>query len=143
MPTAFDTLAQWLADHHVAVAWVAALSAVAFVGSLLALPWLLARIPHDYFVDGEPKRAPRDEGRPALRLALFVGRNLLGVAFVLAGLIMLVLPGQGLLTILVGAVLADFPGKHALLRRIVAQPAVLASANWLRRRAGQPPLIVE
>jgi len=55
---------------------------------------------------------------------------------------MLVLPGQGLLTILAGLVLLHFPRKHELLRWIVSRPAVLASANWVRHRAGRPPLVV-
>jgi hypothetical protein len=139
----FDSIAQWVAGHQTILTWLAALSAVAFVGSLLALPWLVARIPQDYFAPGTAHRMPWADRHPAIRLAFTVGKNLLGVAFVLAGVMMLVLPGQGVLTIVVGAVLADFPGKHALLRRVVAQPPVLASANWLRRRAGQPPLIVD
>jgi hypothetical protein len=143
MSAAFDSIAQWIAGHQTAVAWLAALSAVAFVGSLLALPLLVARIPHDYFVAGRPHRMPWADRHPAIRLALGIGKNLVGVALVLAGVMMLVLPGQGALTIVVGVVLTDFPGKHAMLRRIVAQPPVLASANWLRRRAGEPPLIVD
>jgi hypothetical protein len=143
MSAPFDSIAQWIAGHQAAVAWLAALSAVAFVGSLLALPWLIARIPHDYFVPGRPHRMPWADRHPAIRLVLRIGTNLVGVAFVLAGVLMLVLPGQGVLTIVVGAVLTDFPGKHALLRRVVAQRPVLASANWLRRRVGQPPLILE
>jgi hypothetical protein len=143
MSPSFDSIAQWVASHQAILTWLAALSAVAFVGSLLALPWFVARIPHDYFAPGNAHRMPWADRHPAVRLAFVVGKNLLGVAFVLAGVMMLVLPGQGVLTIVVGAVLADFPGKHALLRRVVAQPPVLASANWLRRRAGQPPLIVD
>jgi hypothetical protein len=139
----FDSIAQWVAGHQAILTWLAALSAVAFVGSLLALPWLVARIPRDYFVPGRPHHLPWADRHPAVRFAFTVGKNLLGVAFVLAGMMMLVLPGQGVLTIVVGAVLTDFPGKHSLLRRVVAQPPVLASANWLRRRAGQPPLIVD
>lgn len=139
----FDTISQWIAGHQAGLTWLAALSAVAFVGSLLALPWLVARIPHDYFLPGTPHRIPWADRHPALRLALAVGRNVLGSVFVLAGVMMLVLPGQGVLTIVAGVMLIDFPGKHRILRRIVAQPPVLASANWLRRRAGQPPLIVE
>ena len=55
---------------------------------------------------------------------------------------MLVLPGQGILTILAGIMLLDFPGKHRLLRWIVAHPQVLRTLNWLRRR-GHPPLYLE
>ena len=61
----------------------------------------------------------------------------------LAGLAMLVLPGQGLLTILIGLMLLDFPGKRRLERRIVARPAILAMLNRMRARRGRDPLRVD
>jgi len=61
----------------------------------------------------------------------------------LAGIAMLVLPGQGILAILGGIELMDFPGKYRLERWIVSRPAVLRSVNWLRRRMGRPPLVFE
>ena len=143
MPPLFESAAQWVAGHQSAVAWITAFSAVTFVGSLLALPWLVARIPHDYFRRGATHRPPWADRHPAVRAVLDVAKNLVGAALVVAGVMMLVLPGQGVLTIVVGTILVDFPGKHAVLRRLIAQPAVLATANWLRRRAGRPPLVVD
>jgi hypothetical protein len=52
---------------------------------------------------------------------------------------MLVLPGQGLLAILVGVMLANFPGKYALERRIISRPAVARGVNRIREMAGRPP----
>ena len=57
-----------------------------------------------------------------------------------AGVVMLLAPGQGLLTIMVALLFLDFPGKRRLQRRIVASPRVLRALNAMRRRAGQPPL---
>ena len=54
---------------------------------------------------------------------------------------MLVLPGQGLLTLLVGFLLVDAPGKYRLERWLVSRKAVLRPINWLRRRKGRQPLI--
>jgi hypothetical protein len=71
-----------------------------------------------------------------------LGKNVLGVVFVLAGIAMLILPGQGVLTILAGIMLLDFPGKRTLECRVVSQPAVLKSINWMRQRAGHAPLVV-
>jgi putative transmembrane protein PGPGW len=71
-----------------------------------------------------------------------VCKNLVGLAFVLAGVAMLVLPGQGILTIVIGLSLMNFPGKHVLERYIVQQPSILRAINWMRHRAGQPPLKV-
>ena len=59
---------------------------------------------------------------------------------VLVGVAMLLLPGQGILTILIGLMLLDFPGKRGLERRLVQQPAVWRAINWMRAKAHQPAL---
>jgi hypothetical protein len=66
----------------------------------------------------------------------------LGVTFIIAGLAMLVLPGQGILTILVGMMLLNFPGKYQIERWLVTRRPVARSINWLRRRANKGPLQV-
>ncbi len=55
---------------------------------------------------------------------------------------MLMTPGQGLLTILVGLVLTDFPGKHKIEQKLIAMPKVLSSLNWIRAKAKKPPLVL-
>jgi len=121
---------------------VAVISAIAFVGTLVAIPFVLVRLPEDYF----DVRVPRTwmEGRhPALRIVSRALKNIVGVVFVLAGLSMLVLPGQGVLTILIGVSLLDFPGKQKLEARIVGHPRVLRTVNSLRGKFGKPPFIVQ
>ncbi len=71
---------------------------------------------------------------------LLTGKNALGYLFVLMGIAMLVLPGQGILTIMIGVTLLDFPGKYRLERWLVSRRPVLRSINWLRRCAGREPL---
>ena len=71
--------------------------------------------------------------------AFALAKNLLGVAFILAGVAMLVLPGQGLLTILLGLGLTNFPGKYALEQRLVARPSVRWALDQIRQKAGRPP----
>ena len=58
----------------------------------------------------------------------------------LLGIAMLVLPGQGVLTILAALVLLDFPGKRRLERRLLLRPRLLGALNSLRARAGRPPI---
>jgi hypothetical protein len=74
------------------------------------------------------------------RLLGLVGKNLLGIVLILAGVAMLVLPGQGILMILIGLMLMDVPGKRALERRLVQQPSVWQAMNWIRAKAHQPAL---
>jgi hypothetical protein len=130
----------WIAAHEVLLGWLFGLSIAMFVGSLLAVPWLVVRISADYFVrprghaGGDPTR------HPAARIAVVVAKNLCGIGLLLAGMAMLVLPGQGILTILVGLVLIDFPGKFELERGLVGRPAVFRAINWMRAKAHRPPL---
>jgi hypothetical protein len=53
------------------------------------------------------------------------------------------IPGQGLLTVLIGLMLVDFPGKLRLERWLIGLPRVLQTVNRLRQRYGRPPLILE
>lgn len=116
------------------------LAGAVMVGSLLGVPWLVARLPRDYFV--HPVAPPRrwSSAHPAWRWTWAILRNFLGVALVLAGIALLVLPGQGLLTMLAGLVLLDFPGKRRAERSLVRRPRLRGAMNWLRARAGAPPL---
>jgi hypothetical protein len=108
-------------------------SLLLFVGSLALVPWLVKRAPHDVFVRARPVRN--------LRTQLFytVVKNVVGLALAVAGVAMLVLPGQGLLTLLVAFALLDLPGKQVLLRRLVRRPAVWRALCYLRKRSGAPP----
>lgn len=69
-----------------------------------------------------------------------MAKNALGALLLVLGAAMLVLPGQGLLTILVGLLLIDFPGKYRLERRLLGGPRVLRAINALRERWKKPPL---
>jgi len=133
-------MVHWLQTHELLLGWLSVVSAIMFVGSLIAIPWLVMRIPADYFLR---QRHYADRWRPRhplLRVIVLTLKNLAGVALVAAGVAMLVLPGQGILTILVGLLFLDFPGKFALERRMAEQPPVLRAMNWMRSRAGRPPL---
>jgi hypothetical protein len=118
------------------------LSIVCFVISLIAIPILLVRLPPHYFDERHP-RTWMAAHHPVLRIIGLVLKNVAGMAFLFAGFLMLFLPGQGLLTMLIGVSLMDFPGKRTLERKIVGQPAVLRTINLLREKFNRPPLTVE
>jgi Putative transmembrane protein (PGPGW) len=131
---AFIPLSENLADYF----WIAfAISVVLFVGSLILFPILLVRLPADYFV----RRPMKDwtSRHPLVHIGIVVAKNLLGAMLLVVGVVMLVLPGQGLLTILMGIVLLDFPGKRKLERRLIQYQPLGTSANWLRKKYGKPP----
>jgi hypothetical protein len=129
--------------HETAIIWIAVASLVAFIATLMAVPWLIVRIPSDYFAHRRRLRKQGPRRRVVVRWALLIGKNLLGCLLIAAGIAMLVLPGQGMLTILLGFVLMDLPGKYRFERWIVAHPPVFRSINRLRQRAGRAPLVLE
>jgi hypothetical protein len=120
---------------------LAGASLFVFVGTLVAIPFILVRLPVDHFDVRVPRTWMKDR-HPVLRLIGQVVKNVAGVLFVLAGLSMLVLPGQGVLTILIGISLLDFPGKQRLEARIVSQRRVFSAVNALRAKFGRPPFVI-
>lgn len=131
----------WLQDNRTVLYWVSGLSILMLVASMVAVPAVLVRLPPDYLARARRRAGakPAARGRAA-HLAVVIGRNLLGALLVLAGVLMLVLPGQGIIAIVLGLLLIDVPGKHRLIRWLMSRPGVLKGVNWLRRRAGRPPL---
>ena len=130
----------WFETHREAAGWVAAFSAGAFLFALAAVPRLVVRIPADYFAPGAERRTRRVSSHTAPRLFLALLRNLIGFVLLMAGIAMLFLPGQGILTILAALALLDFPGKRRLERWLVSRPPVLRTINRMRLRAGKAPL---
>ncbi|MBX3262569.1 MAG: hypothetical protein KIS78_10480 [Labilithrix sp.] len=107
-------------------------SVAMFVGTLVAIPWFVRRLPADHFVRPPPQRS----------LAKRIAQNLLGVAFIAAGIAMLFLPGQGVVTILIGLSIVDLPVKHRVMRWLLQRPAIQEGVQRLRARAGKPPLVI-
>jgi hypothetical protein len=130
----------WLTDNQALWWTLGGVSLVIFVGSLILVPAMVVRIPADYFAHDERPRSRLANQRPAIRLALKIAKNVLGVVLMLGGLAMLVMPGQGLLTIFVGFLLIDFPRKYRLERWLVRKRWVHKPINWLRRKRGKPPI---
>ena len=119
--------------------WASALSVLAALGGILAVPWVVIRLPTDYFAREERVvwRGSSDQSMLVLIVGLF--KNLLGLLLAILGLIMLVTPGQGILTLLLGLMLMNFPGKYRMERWLVLRPGVLRALNWLREKQGHRP----
>lgn len=117
---------------------------VTFSVSLAIVSVIMVKIPPDYFRKDRPRELWADKHRAVRFLGIFV-KNLLGVVLVVLGIIMSVpgVPGQGILTILLGVMLLDFPGKRELEYRIVSRPRVFNAINKLRHRFGKDSLVLE
>lgn len=125
-------------------AWAAAaggvlvvVGVVSLVATALLLPVFIARLPADHFA--RTGSAPLARTWPH-RLAR-VGKNVVGAALFVAGVAMLVLPGQGLLTMVIGLALVDFPGKDALERRLARRPPIWRFLNRVRTHRGLPTFV--
>lgn len=117
---------------------------VTFTISLAIVSFILVKIPPDYFHRDRPRDLWSDR-HPAVRLLGLLAKNVLGVFLVVLGILLSIpgVPGQGLLTILLGIMLLDFPGKRRLEHKLVSRPQILATINKLRHRFGQPNLVLE
>jgi hypothetical protein len=133
---------EWIGNHKVLLAWLTTSSVVTFVGTLIVIPMLVVRIPEDYFMERHHHRLPWWDRHPVLRVASVILKNTAGWLFIAAGIVMLVLPGQGIITIVVGLMLSDFPGKFRLERWLASRRLLIRAMNWTRSRAGRPPLQV-
>ena len=116
---------------------------ITFSISLAIVSFIMVKIPADYFKKGHPRKVLPNH-HPAIRTLAIVGKNILGVLLVALGILMSLpgVPGQGILTILLGVMLLDFPGKQNLEHKIVSRPRVLNAINKLRHRFGKPELIL-
>ena len=118
-------------DHPTFIAISIGLSIAIFVATLIAIPIAIIRVPEDYLV-----RPPQRSKSMPLKIA----KNALGIALVALGVVMLFLPGQGVLTVIAGITLVDFPGRQKLLHKLLGQPKVQRAITAIRRRGGKPPL---
>ena len=119
-------------------------SLVTFVASIAVVTVVLVRLPANYFHSSHAREF-LVERHPLLRMLGIFAKNLLGLVLVGFGVIMSLpgVPGQGVLTILLGVMLLDFPGKRGLEARIVSRPRVYGAVNALRARFGKPPLMLD
>ncbi len=125
-----------------ALIWGLVLSVLMFVISIIVAWILIVRMPVDYLLPEADSGRPNRSRHPVTQGVFWIIRNLIGVALVLSGLVMLITPGQGILFIFLGLTMIDFPGKHQLVCRLLNRPGFIHTINRIRARAGQPPLEV-
>lgn len=138
IPEEWFTALEWFQGRETLVVWIGGFSLGILIISAVTVPVIVRRLPSDYFL----RKSARDvsDGHPLLRLAFLFIRNFVGGLLVTGGIIMLVTPGQGLLTAVVGLLLMDFPGKRRLEICLIRFGPLNRAINWIRRRDNQPPL---
>jgi hypothetical protein len=119
-------------------------SVATFVGSIAVVTIVLVKLPENYFHSSHERQFMAGR-HPFLRLFGMLLKNLLGLVLVGFGIVMSLpgVPGQGVLTILLGVMLLDFPGKRELEAKLVSRPSVYRAVSRLRARFGKPPLLLD
>lgn len=135
-------LFEWVKNHPTTIWWIGGLSAAIFFIFLFAIPLLIVKLPSDYFIRQRSQR-PRLASRkhPAMMLIYLITKNVLGVMIIFAGIAMLFLPGQGIITIIVGLSLLNFPGKRRLVRYVVCHSFIIRPVNRFRLRWNKPAFL--
>ena len=129
---------EFLSDYKIYLVWLGTLSFIIFIFSLLTIKWLVALIPSDYFI--KKNNSEFRSNYPIFWLVSIIIKNLVGYILIFGGILMLVLPGQGLFTIFVGLMLSNYPGKFYIERKFIAIPSVLRAINWLRKKSNTPSI---
>ena len=123
-----------LLDEHInLMAWMTIFSFIIFIATLVITPFIVAALPDNYF---EQKKRPKPLYKPLSLnwLTKKLLKNVLGITLLLSGIVMLILPGQGIATLIIGLLLIDYPGKYQLEKKIISYPVILNGINWLRRK---------
>ena len=117
---------------------------VSLAFSFASIVIVLVKIPANYF-STHYKQDFLPDSSWIVRWGAVIAKNLFGVFLILLGIVLSLpgVPGQGILTILLGIIMLDIPGKRPLEAKIIQRPAVLSAANKLRLRWDKPPLILD
>ena len=135
-----NSFIEWFANHPEVLIGMGISSIFIFLISILGISWFIAQIPEDYFLRSKRQPSKWQEQKPILRFVVMFGKNLIGLSLIIGGLLMLVLPGQGLLTIVTGLLLVNYPGKYKLEQKLSSMPSIFRALNWIRLKANKPPL---
>lgn len=134
------TLVELLRTHQALLRILSLSSLIAFLITPLIVILVIIKLPANYFAHPEGRKSRIQSQCPLAYPAFLIIKNFLGLALLIMGFIMIFTPGQGFLTILIGLMLINFPGKYRLERLVLSRPGVRESINKLRERFHQPPL---
>jgi hypothetical protein len=117
---------------------------VTFVVSTAIVTFIIVKLQEDYFHSSNERLLWVDR-HPVLRWAGIIAKNILGVVLVVVGVVMALpgVPGPGVLTVLLGIMLLDFPGKRALELKLVSRTQVRRGIDRVRKRFDKPPLLLD
>ena len=139
-----EKIISWSSMNSDLLFLLGSLSIFILIISVFMMVLIISFLPEDYFKSENRNliSSIQNSRYPLLKLLVLITKNFFGVLLLLSGILMLVLPGQGILTIITGLVFMDYPGKYKFERKLLKQKGVINSINWIRSRLSKPPLKV-
>ena len=139
-----EKIISWSSMNSDLLFLLGSLSIFILITSVFMMVLIISFLPEDYFKSENRNliSSVQNSRYPLLKLLVLITKNFFGVLLLLSGILMLVLPGQGILTIITGLVFMDYPGKYKFERKLLRQKGVINSINWIRSRLSKPSLKV-
>lgn len=139
-----EKIISWSSMNSDLLFLLGSLSIFILIISVFMMVLIISFLPEDYFKSENRNliSSVQNSRYPLLKLLILITKNFFGVLLLLSGILMLVLPGQGILTIITGLVFMDYPGKYKFERKLLRQKGVINSINWIRSRLSKPSLKV-
>jgi hypothetical protein len=139
-----EKIISWSSMNSDLLFLLGSLSIFILIISVFMMVLIISFLPEDYFKSENRNliSSVQNSRYPLLKLLVLITKNFFGVLLLLSGILMLVLPGQGILTIITGLVFMDYPGKYKFERKLLRQKGVINSINWIRSRLSKPSLKV-
>jgi hypothetical protein len=121
-----------------------AIAAGSFVVAFAVIKIVLILMPANFF-HSEYTHHFLPDRNPLIRFVAILAKNLLGACLIVFGVLLSLpgIPGPGLLTIFIGLVLVDLPGKRRFEAKIIQRPFILNAVNRMRTKYNKPPLIID
>ena len=139
-----EKIISWSSMNSDLLFLLGSLSIFILIISVFMMVLIISFLPEDYFKSENRNliSSVQNSRYPLLKLLVLITKNFFGILLLLSGILMLVLPGQGILTIITGLVFMDYPGKYKFERKLLRQKGVINSINWIRSRLSKPSLKV-
>ena len=139
-----EKIISWSSMNSDLLFLLGSLSIFILIITVFMMVLIISFLPEDYFKSENRNliSSVQNSRYPLLKLLVLITKNFIGVLLLLSGILMLVLPGQGILTIITGLVFMDYPGKYKFERKLLRQKGVINSINWIRSRLSKPSLKV-
>lgn len=139
-----EKIISWSSMNSDLLFLLGSLSIFILIISVFMMVLIISFLPEDYFKSENRNliSSVQSSQYPLLKLLVLITKNFFGILLLMSGILMLVLPGQGILTIITGLVFMDYPGKYKFERKLLRQKGVINSINWIRSRLSKPSLKV-